>query len=127
VKHEECLALLEQFGAVKRVILIGLSPFAVAEFASVEGSRAAKAALDSWEWERPQAESRQLFVEYAQVNTSNFLNEEQHPLQVHSPTIARTRRQKGRGKQRARSTQFISSLCWLCPLAAAQFPPSGTN
>jgi hypothetical protein len=92
VTYDECHALLSQYGKVARLVMIGLSPFAVAEFETPQQSAACAKGLDAFEWNRGDAaasssagggiEKRQLFVQYAQMNASIFLDESKHPLQM---------------------------------------------
>jgi hypothetical protein len=83
VTYSECHALLSQFGVLSRLMMIGLSPFALAEFETVEAAIAARTALDGFEWSENSArKTRVLFVEYAQMDASVFFGDEQHRLQL---------------------------------------------
>jgi hypothetical protein len=83
VKYSELHSLLSTFGAVTQLVLIGMSPFAVAEFDSEAAAELARAALDA----RISAAlvtdvPRTLFIEYSHINASTFLQESQHALQL---------------------------------------------
>jgi len=93
VTYAQCHELLSKFGHVQRLVLIGQSPFALAEFASAAESAACHAALDGRDWDRgPGEETRQLFVQYAQPGTSKFFSGNGKPtLQVRSRDLRNCR------------------------------------
>ena len=109
VSYDQCHALLRPFGPIERLTLVGLSPFALVEFESVESAIACEAALDGKEWQRDSSpassaaaaaagsssasvapasskphdeKDRQLFVQYAQFGPSSLFGDGKHPLQL---------------------------------------------
>lgn len=108
VSYDQCHALLRPFGPIMRLSLVGLSPFALVEFESLDSAIACEAALDGKEWHRESSaasttaasssssaavagaatsksyeeKDRQLFVQYAQPGTSSLFGEGKHPLQL---------------------------------------------
>jgi hypothetical protein len=91
VTYEEAHALLSPVGEIHRLMLIGLSPFAIVEYTSVEAAVGAPAVLDGTEWHAPSAlKSRPVFMEFAQVDQSVFLSNEPHALQLPNAVLLST-------------------------------------